>query len=274
MKRLSQIAAPDARLAAAANLAVAGRGEDIGVARLAHVVPAVGGRRADAVHAGHVRALAEPAADEDVVELVGLTGGEHLAHGAVVELVHHLAVALAGRLECVLLELGAVSELLQAELAAPFVDDVHVAAGLGGLWVGFLGGFGCGLVDLGAGRRGRRRRGRGAGLGLGLGLGSLNDDRGGGGGRRRRGRDVGSGLRLVLLSGVDGDDGSFHDGVPDDVHVAAVGGRSGHGRTRNGEEREILVGNHCDSLVCNAVSCARLVGMTFSTDTWVVDEVL
>ena len=145
-RRLSNVTAPDALCVGASNLLVVWAGKDISVTSLAVVGPSLGHGAADAVETGHIGPLAEPAADEDALELIGLAGGEDLAEGAGVELVLHLAIAIVAGLESVALEGGVLGELGETELSTPGVDGAHVTR---------------------VRRRGSRR---GAGRGLGLGL--------------------------------------------------------------------------------------------------------
>lgn len=142
--RLCDIASPDTTNVSAADFRVLGIGEDLSVAG-GSVVPALGSLGADTIHASHVGQLAEPSTNEAVVEVASITGSEDLAEGSRAEPVDHLAVAIAGGLEGVLLEVGVVLEGLETELSAPFVDGRHVA--------GVIGGDG----DDGGGGRGRGR---------------------------------------------------------------------------------------------------------------------
>lgn len=98
------------------------------MASLALVVPALGELRAGIAEAGEVGHLAEPSTDEDVLELVGVAGGEDLAKGALVELVHHFTVTLNDDIESVGLELSGELERAEAELGAPLSDYIHVAS--------------------------------------------------------------------------------------------------------------------------------------------------
>ena len=255
-RRLSNVAAPDALCVGASDLGVVLAGEDVGVASLAVVGPALGHISADAVQAGHVGPLAEPATDEDALELVGLSGGEDLAEGAGVELVLHLAVAIIARLEGVGLEGGVLGELGETELGAPGVDCAHVSRvgrwgsrsrarrGLGlRLRLGLGRGRGLGLRRrLWLGLRLRFRRGLRLGLWLGLGgrLGTgvvtraptVPVSRSG----SRRGLSSVDGLTIGTDD--DGDDGSL---VDDDGSLRAG---SGDGCTREGEHTESSVGVH------------------------------
>jgi len=246
---LAQIAAHDALDASAADLLVVGAREDLGVASLSLVCPALGLLGADAVQAGQTGDLAEPAADEDVLELFHATGGKDLTHGAWVELVLHLAVALVAGVGGVVLEGFAVFEVGETELLAPFVDGGHVTRasiswrGRGGLlrlrgglhrfrgnicrlWLLWLrGSSGLRLLGLHGGVD-DRRRGRGSGL-LRLRLGCV-------GLLRRR-----TGL---------GDDNSVQLGRVNDVRLStAIGPGSGKSRASKGKERKGGDGVHVES---------------------------
>lgn len=98
------------------------------MASLALVVPALGELLACVAEAREVGHLAEPSTDEDVLELVGIAGGEDLAVGARVELVLHDTSALNDDIKSVGLELSGELELAEAELGAPLGDDIHVAS--------------------------------------------------------------------------------------------------------------------------------------------------
>ena len=206
----------------ASDLGVLVGGEDLSVAGLASVGPALGLLGADAVETGERGDLAEPAADEDVLEVVGVAGGKDLAEGAGVELVHHLAVGANDGVHGVGLELGVVLEGLHAHLGAPCVDDALVARGSGSSGSGGRGG---GLLLGGAGGSRRGSRGRSDGrvlsvLGLaggGSGLGLLNVGGGHNGSLVGRGRGslLGGLSGLGALGGVDG----VNDSLVDDVDI-------------------------------------------------------
>ena len=115
--------------------------------------------------------LAEPATNEDVLEVFGLSGSEDLAERAGVELMDHLAVALGDALPGVGLKLGAHGKGRLANLLAVLVDNAHVARGRGRgggsrvgrssrlrrCWSGRLVGLGGGgrcVVDRGSRNRG------------------------------------------------------------------------------------------------------------------------
>ena len=80
--RLREVAAPDALVKSASDLGVRVGGEDLSVTGLASVGPALGLCGADAIETGERRHLAEPAADEDVLEVVSVAGSEDLTEGA------------------------------------------------------------------------------------------------------------------------------------------------------------------------------------------------
>lgn len=198
-----------------ADLGVVVGGENLSVTGLALVSPAVGLSRADTVKAGKSRDLAEPATDEDVLEVVGVTGGKDLAVGAWVELVDHLAVGRDNCVHGVGLELGVVGKSLQAQLSTPFVNNALVTGSSGRRSGGSRGGSG-----LGAGRS--RRSGSLGGLvrdllGAGGNGGVRLVDHGGG---HSRGLVDGSGglggLRLLLALGVVH---SVNDSLVNDVNV-------------------------------------------------------
>ena len=241
--RLREVAAPDALVKSASDLGVRVGGEDLSVTGLASVGPALGLCGADAIETGERRHLAEPAADEDVLEVVSVAGSEDLTEGARVELVHHLAVGADDGVHGVGLELGVVREGLHAHLGAPCVDDALVARGSRG-----GGRRGGGLL----GGAGRSRRGSG-GDGRVL---SVFDFAGGGSGRGLL--DVGgghdgslvdwgrgsllSGLSgLGALGGVDGVNDSLVNDV-DILHLLVLSGLgpgevgSGDGRAGKGED--------------------------------------
>lgn len=234
---------------------------------LAVVGPSLRHGAADAVETGHVGPLAEPAADEDALELVGLTGCEDLAEGAGVELVLHLTVAVVAGLEGVALEGGVVGELGETELSTPGVDGAHVTrvrrrgsrrrAGrrLGlrlwlGLWLGLwlVGSRSRGGRGLWLGLRlrlwGGLRLGFRLGLRCGLGSGVVTRSptavvpvsRSGSSGSRCGSSTTVDGL--TIRTDDDGDDSSF---VDDD---GALGTGSGNGCTRKGEHTESSVGVH------------------------------
>ena len=96
---------------------------------LAVVSPAVGLSGADTVKTGESGDLAEPATDEDVLEVVSVTRGEDLTERARVELVDHLAVGGDNTVLGVGLELSVIGKSLQAQLGAPGVNDSLVAGG-------------------------------------------------------------------------------------------------------------------------------------------------
>jgi hypothetical protein len=224
--RLCEIAAPDTGVQSATDLGVVVRSEDLGVASLALVGPAVGLGRADTVKTGEGGDLAEPATDKDVLEVVSVSGGKDLAEGAGVELVDHLAVGGDNRVHGVGLELLVVCKSLQAQLRTPSVNDALVAGigsrrsrgGRGGSSLG-AGGSGClRLVDLGDSRD------RGA---------LLVDNGGGHDGSLVDGRSL-SGLGLLLLLGeVDG----MNDSLVDDVDVLDFLDLLGAGPVGNSESR-------------------------------------
>jgi hypothetical protein len=149
---LCKIAAPDTLVVLASDLGVVVGSEDLSVAGLALVAPALGHSAADAVKTGESGDLAEPATDENGEEglHVGLAGGEDLTVSSRVELVLHDTVALNDNVHGVGLELGVALERLHAHLGAPLRDDVHVATGgssgrgsrgsLSGGWLGSLAG--------------------------------------------------------------------------------------------------------------------------------------
>jgi hypothetical protein len=149
---LCKIAAPDTLVVLASDLGVVVGSEDLSVAGLALVAPALGHSAADAVKTGESGDLAEPATDENGEEglHVGLAGGEDLTVSSRVELVLHDTVALNDNVHGVGLELGVALERLHAHLGAPLRDDVHVATGgssgrgsrgsLSGGWLGGLAG--------------------------------------------------------------------------------------------------------------------------------------
>lgn len=270
---LGNIAAPDALGVGASNLGVAGAGEDVGVASflvaigILGVCPAFSLSCADTVHACHVGLLAEPATDEDVLEIIGLSGSKNLTETSGVELVLHLAVSVVAGLQGVGLKGGVVAEVGETELCAPGVDDAHVArvSGRSGrrAWGGRRAGLRAGLGF----RAGLRLRARcrlvlrlRAGCGLVCGL------RGGLDGLRRRSR-----LRSLVLgrtpvvvpvlglrgrcrrssSIVDGltvraNDDSHESSLPDDNRALRTG--VGHSSTRKGEHTESGVCVHFEIL--------------------------
>jgi len=138
MLRLCQIASPDASVERASDLGVRGGRKDLGVAGLAVVGPARGHGVADAVKTRERWDLAEPATNEDVLEVGRGTWSQDLSHSARVELVDHRAVAVLDGLESVGLERVVFRELGHAHLLSPFVDDGHVARVAG------AGDCGCG----------------------------------------------------------------------------------------------------------------------------------
>lgn len=228
----------------AADLRVVVGGEDLGVAGLALVAPSIGLGRADTIKTGKAGDLAEPATDEDVLEVVSAAGGEDLAVGAGVELVDHLSVAGHDGVHGVGLELGAVLEGLHAHLRAPLVDNALVTIrGRGGSrrssagwlrsWRRLVGGLSRSLV-VGTGGRSWRR----------LNVGGRDDGSLvswlGGGGRL-------SDLVTLGLSDVHGVD----NGLNDDVDVldlllgAAVVG-NGEGRAGKGSHGKGECGAHLD----------------------------
>ena len=168
--RLSKIAAPDASVQCTADLGVVVRGEDLSVTGLALVGPALGLGGADTVKAGERRHLAEPATDEDVLEVVSVTGGKNLTVRAGVELVDHLSVGGDNGVHSVGLELSVVGKRLHTHLRAPCVDNGLVAGGRRSGSRGGGGGRGLGaggsrslrvlLVDDGAGGSSGNRGGR------------------------------------------------------------------------------------------------------------------
>lgn len=245
--RLSNVAAPDTLGVGASDLGVVLAGEDVGVASLAVVSPARRHGGADAVHARHVRLLAEPAANEDALEFIGLSRGEHLAEAARVELVLHLAVAVIASLQGVGLESGIFAEVGEAELGSPLVDGINVTTAGRGRVAGLRRGSRAGLSDRSGWLRGRR------GLSVvGLRRRRLDYDRGGLSGsrlvtlrglRRRRGGSAADGL--AVRANNDGDDG----GLPNDMLVSTavstpVGTGSSHGGARKGEHTESSVAVH------------------------------
>lgn len=153
MNRLGKIAAPDTSVQSTADLGVVVGGEDLSVTGLAVVGPAVGLGGADTIKTGEGRNLAEPATNENVLEVVSVTGGKNLAVRAGVELVDHLSVGGDNGVHGVGLELSIVGKRLQAHLRAPCVDNGLVAGGRGRR-SGSRGGGGGRLRSLGAGRGG------------------------------------------------------------------------------------------------------------------------
>lgn len=94
---------------------------------LASIVPACRHGAADSVKTWERWHLTEPATDEDRYKVVGITWGKNLGHGARVEFVDHLAVAVLCRLKGVSLELIALGQRSQAHLGSVFADNAHVA---------------------------------------------------------------------------------------------------------------------------------------------------
>lgn len=129
------------------DLGVVVGGKNLSVTGLAVVRPPVGLGGADTVKTGESGDLAKPAADEDVLEVVRVAGGEDLAEGAGVELVYHLAVGRNNGVHGVGLELGVVGKGLQAHLRTPSVNDGLVAGRSGRRSRSFGLGAGRGLVD-------------------------------------------------------------------------------------------------------------------------------
>lgn len=235
---ISEIAAPDATGIGAADRLVAVRGEDVGVSSR-RVHPALRSSGALAVEAWQIRALAQPATDEDVVEIIRAAGSKHLAEGAVEELVHHLAVAVLGCLERIGFEFGALGELAETELDTVFVDNGHVAGAGNDRLRGCFDNSRLGCFN---------HNGGGSGSGS-----HLNDYRSGGdgggswlfGNGRRRRRCWG----WCRLASNDGFISSVDDGLVDDVAllVAAmpsVGCRESG--AHEGEEGNDLGGVHFD----------------------------
>jgi hypothetical protein len=207
------------------------------VARLAVVYPSILELSivADAVKTGQAGHLAEPAADEDVLELVDRSRGKHLSESSGVELVLHLTLAIVAGLQGVVLESIVLGEGGEVHLLAPLVGNVEVTTagrrGVAGLRAGSRrrsrsGGLGSRLVGrrlLGSrgggrllrnlvGRRRRRLDHDGGGRLNGRGLVSLR------GLRSRRGGSSANGL--AVRADDDGDDGR----LPDDMGVAAAVG--------------------------------------------------
>lgn len=78
---LGKIARPDAIGKTAANLGVLGAGENLGVAGLASVIPALGSGVADrGTEARQVGKLTKPATDEDRLKVAIVTGSHDLGH--------------------------------------------------------------------------------------------------------------------------------------------------------------------------------------------------
>jgi hypothetical protein len=220
------------------------------VAGLALVVPALGELGADTVETGEGGHFAEPATDEDTLELVVLSGSKDLAVGAGVELVPHDAVAVNDDLEGVGLELRRELELLKAELGAPLGDNIHVASSG---WLGRRRGRRGGSRSRSRSglRSGRGSGGRSVGGVGGSRLGSLDlVDRGlslvDGGGSRGGRALAGGGLRSAL-----GNVDSVKDGLDDNTTVlrgllngVSVVGRGGERRASKGGEGESESGTH------------------------------
>ena len=93
------------------------------MAGLAFVRPALGLRGADAVETWGVWELAEPASNEDVLEVVGVTGGKDLGHGAGVELMLEATDGLVCGLLGVAGKFGVVRESAETHGSAPLGDD-------------------------------------------------------------------------------------------------------------------------------------------------------
>jgi hypothetical protein len=197
------------------------------VARLAVVYPSILELSivADAVKTGQAGHLAEPAADEDVLELVDRSRGKHLSESSGVELVLHLTLAIVAGLQGVVLESIVLGEGGEVHLLAPLVGNVEVTTagrrGVAGLRAGSrrrsrsggLGSRGGGrLLRNLVGRRRRRLDHDGGGRLNGRGLVSLR------GLRSRRGGSSANGL--AVRADDDGDDGR----LPDDMGVAAAVG--------------------------------------------------
>lgn len=205
---LSKIASPDTFEKSASDLAVVGRGEDLGVAGLTHVGPTLGLSGANTVESRKGGNFAKPATDEDVLKVVSRARRKNLAVCAGVELVRHDTRGRLDTVQGVILELRVLGELGQTELRAPGVDNGHVA---------------------GSGGNGRSRgNGRNRGDGSNGRVGNLDDgrcgvlDRGGRGGlvgaSAVTASGSGSGLRLLVDdSGVDGG------------HLVSSGGDGGWG---------------------------------------------
>jgi len=203
VNRLSKIAAPDTSVQSTADLGVIVRGKDLSVTGLALVRPAIGLGGADTVKTGESRNLAEPATNENVLEVVSVTRGKDLAVRAGVELVDHLSVGGDNGVHGVGLELSVVGKRLQAHLCAPCVDNGLVAGGGGrrsgsrggrggrGLGAGGSRSLGVLLVDDGAGRSSGSRGGRVLLVDNGGHSGSLVDGSGSLGGLSRLGRALG-----------------------------------------------------------------------------------
>jgi len=259
---LSKIASPDATGVSATDLGVVVGSEDISVTGLATISPAFAEFVADAVEAGEVGPLAEPAANEAPGELVGLSGSKDLTEGTGEELVDHLAIAVGSGLEGIGFEGGVMGKLLEAQLCAPLLDNAHVAVGLGGFWCwrwgrslrrrsgsfrgrsrsrSFIHGGRGGsrnLYDLGRGSRSRSRSAFNDGgvddLGARPGPMLLDD------GRLSRSRSI--------AIDDDGDDSGLVDDLDfvDDNLLVAITVRSGEGGAGKGENRESLDGVHGD----------------------------
>lgn len=121
---LCEIATNDAVGESATDLRVVGRGEDLGVAGLASVVPALG---LLAALVEQVQ-LAKPSANESMLKLAHvLDGSKDLAVGSGVELVRHYARGRLKALQGVGFELGALLEGLETKLLAVLGNDGHVA---------------------------------------------------------------------------------------------------------------------------------------------------
>lgn len=159
-----------------------------------------------------------------------------MSHGAGVELVDHLAIAVGSSLASIGLEGAVADEVLQAQFAAVFIDDGHVT-GVGGWrrrWDRCRGrddGRCNGRLDLG------RRRGRSDNLGA-FDDGGVDDL-----GRPRCVLDDHRGGSWLGSAALDNDS----DGLVDDVDIGsdavpAVG--DSKGRSRKREDRESLDGVH------------------------------
>lgn len=98
------------------------------MAGLASVIPTLRGRVADRGTETRQRGdLAQPAANEDGLEVAGVAGCHDLTHGARVQLVDELAVGVGGGFVGVALQHAALLEVGEAHLLAPLVDDANVA---------------------------------------------------------------------------------------------------------------------------------------------------
>jgi hypothetical protein len=125
---LSKIARPDTVTKTATDLGVGAAGEDLRVTSLALVIPTLIGSVASRAETWKTGDLAEPATNEDRLEVAGVTRSHDLSHGARVELVLELAAGGVGCILSIGLQGAVFGQSRHAHGSAPFVDNAHVVA--------------------------------------------------------------------------------------------------------------------------------------------------